>query len=592
MNPTQTQSELPPQRTMMALMDQCESKTQAAAFFAYKSGFNVFPQPYARKGGYPWKQFQYTRLDIYSLPAAFAGRCNIAVMMGRTSDNLFVIDAETREQFEYYVQELTRRHIPICAAVSGGKKGGGHLYLRCIEGEIANIPPGKLKDTEIRGNHCYVLMPPSIHPDTHKPYTWLTLNQTPPRVSIKDLAWLGVTLERKQTKPPALEIPYASLSRRNRDFLLNGAPSGERNDRLFAAACDMKGNGYDEAHALQVLMSAARFCGLPERSSRDTIQSAYSKPRLPAKPFARATNHPHEWEQAIAWAQSVTWSGRGGAGNYAAFMALCGLARHAAPDGRFRASHREIAERARMNRNTVGAVLKRLAALGLIALEGHDKTSGATLVRLTWQKAAKSDLQNQDTPYHPVGGGVSVPVLQNVLASDAAERKALGVRGSQLYAVLLSQKAPQTRKALAQAARLTYHQACAALKRLARFGLVVEKRTSDGKPCFEVAPDAARTPDALDQQVAAAAGTLGKAQQRRDKHRRERMRHITAKVIQARGGQRFLMEVLPPDVLKAMIENCEIIPPVAFRYGLVRKGSRGGVEVITQKSPLWVGEGT
>src|SRR5690606_14577298 len=162
-------------------------KTQAAAFFAYKSGFNVFPQPYARKGGYPWKQFQYTRLDIYSLPAAFAGRCNIAVMMGRTSDNLFVIDEETREQFEYYVQELTRRHIPICAAVSGGKKGGGHLYLRCIEGEIANIPPGKLKDAEIRGNHCYVLMPPSIHPDTHKPYTWLTLNQTPPRVSIKDL---------------------------------------------------------------------------------------------------------------------------------------------------------------------------------------------------------------------------------------------------------------------------------------------------------------------------------------------------------------------------------------------------------------------
>ncbi len=63
------------------------TNSQQAALILCGFGLNVFP-----KVGFPWKALQYIHLPHDGLWWAFHARCNLAVMRGRTSANLFVID--------------------------------------------------------------------------------------------------------------------------------------------------------------------------------------------------------------------------------------------------------------------------------------------------------------------------------------------------------------------------------------------------------------------------------------------------------------------------------------------------------------------
>lgn len=72
------------------------------------------------------------------------------------------------------------------------------------------------------------------------------------------------------------------ISRGTAEFLEHGAPPGERNHGLFAAACDLVGCGWDEVKARESLLIAAAKCGLPTEEAEATITSAFSKPRTPS----------------------------------------------------------------------------------------------------------------------------------------------------------------------------------------------------------------------------------------------------------------------------------------------------------------------
>ena len=75
------------------------------------------------------------------------------------------------------------------------------------------------------------------------------------------------------------------LAHATRDFIENGAGQGERNDRLFRAAADMAGNGYDPADIESALLPAALSSGLEEREALATIESACSRERSPSVPI-------------------------------------------------------------------------------------------------------------------------------------------------------------------------------------------------------------------------------------------------------------------------------------------------------------------
>lgn len=65
--------------------------------------------------------------------------------------------------------------------------------------------------------------------------------------------------------------------------LLSSPPSdrGERNNKLFEAACDMVGRGYGEDEILKHVLPGWTKAGLSENEIRRTVQSACSEPRSP-----------------------------------------------------------------------------------------------------------------------------------------------------------------------------------------------------------------------------------------------------------------------------------------------------------------------
>ena len=89
---------------------------------------------------------------------ALKGRCNIAVV---AREGFFFIDCETRATLDWCIAELLKRGIGHLRSLFGRQVGrGGHIYLRCADGEVDNIPlarrdkgqnTGRMANIEIRG---------------------------------------------------------------------------------------------------------------------------------------------------------------------------------------------------------------------------------------------------------------------------------------------------------------------------------------------------------------------------------------------------------------------------------------------------------
>lgn len=498
---------------------------QSQALMLYDAGLNVFPQPYGRKGGYAWKRLQYTRLQRdngdASLMLVTAGECNLAVMCGRTSGNLFVLDCESEGAFNYHLAQLQQRQVPLWAAKT---PRGGHIYLRCTDGEVKNIEPGRMKDAELRGQNCYVLAPPSLHP-SGVVYEWIfQQGDAPPAVHAGLIDWLTeadgtpLKLEVERYGPSALPgtlsvlSPASALSRKTRDYIQNGhlIPEGTRNNRLFRAACDLQGNDYPQDEAIRILVPAATGSGLDMREIMATIASAYSQAREPAGRNIWAPPRSTLWQYALLWVANQLWSGAGKVSERTLLLAMVERARLSANErGVFRASIREIAVLGRMGTATVQRTLTRLTMGENAVLRkcGKDRMSGATL----WQFGehilnAGQSLANRlrTLPQH------WLQYMRALFTSDATERGALGHNGMYLYQVMLSQEKPLMPSELAEAAGMTLNQVNYALKKMREMDLI--ERGESGWRAIVVDED----------ELAQRAPTQGKGEQRRERFALER----------------------------------------------------------------------
>lgn len=503
------------------------TKIQREAYKLYDVGFNVIPQPIGKKGGYAWRNAQFTRLnrndDNYGLRSLFAGQCNIAIMCGRTSGNLFVIDCESRGTFLYHINKLREKKIPLWAAKTAR---GGHIYLQATDGEVQNITSGILHEAEIKGCNGYVLAPPSIHPSGIK-YEWIAQEgEKPPQVKSKQINWLQdkagqhIKLEIQEnpkTKRGAWTMsiisPASKLSNKTRDYIKNGhnIPRGTRNNRLFSAACDLNGCGYSENETEHILSPQAAISGLPIPEIKATIRSAYSRSREPARPEKNTNIINETWRYALLWASQHQWTNRTNASDRALFLALIERSRIASNENElFRASIRELAELARLGTATVQSAIKRLKNQGYIIKYGHDKKSGASLWQFTnsiINQAKKIEL-NSDTirvPPHWLSYSVSL------FNSDVLERGALGRSVSFVYHYLLEQKEPMLPVVIAESLFISVNQVNYALRKLKACGLIV--RGSVGWVCLDFSSDEI---EAMFEDV------QGKGEARAERFRRER----------------------------------------------------------------------
>lgn len=196
-------------------------------------GFNLIPlQPNSKKpvAGSNWTQFQTEKFE-----GSFPPSCNIAVICGETSGNLYVVDLDDESLYSELPSDLMETY-----TVKTGK--GFHLYYK-----YDNFAPPNKKMDDNRGRHIdiksqggYVLGVGSIHPDTGKIYE--VINDSP----IKHLD--GNTLKEALVKM-GFNIETKSITE-----IEQGVSEGGRNDMTFKYACSMiRDRGlYGEALKLQI----------------------------------------------------------------------------------------------------------------------------------------------------------------------------------------------------------------------------------------------------------------------------------------------------------------------------------------------------
>lgn len=472
-----------------------QSRVQSAAYELYDMGLNVVPQPHGKKGGYPWKRLQYGRLnrdhEHFGLDVLFAGQCNLAVMCGATSDNLFIIDCESLIALKHHMSQLRHRKIPLWVVQTAR---GGHIYLRASNGEVHNITSGIMSDVEIKGQRGYVLAPPSVHP-TGAIYTWMIRESNEiPIVHTRDVNWLRDTSEQsiylqvdaiptQNTKGNwsyRVTSPCSNLSNTTREYIQSGynTPNGSRNNHLFKAACDMNGNGYDQSETKSILTPIALGSGLPAFEIAHTIASAYSKSRNPSRPEIKTVSSHTAWHYALLWATNRRWQGQTSATSRALSLALVERCRLAANEnGVFRASIRELAVLARLGINTIRKALKRLENSRIIQKCGQDFTSGASLWCFTStiiNTGRKIELNMSTVKIAPHWLRFSVSLFN----SDTTERGALGHSVMFVYQFMNTLELPMMPAQIAFSLGLSINQVNYALRKLRNFELL--RRSQEG----------------------------------------------------------------------------------------------------------------
>jgi hypothetical protein len=111
--------------------------------------------------------------DIATVVAWWTGKYRGANIGARVPDGLMVIDTDPRKpghaEAAAVLRELFGEFTDTLTTVSGRQDGGKHRYYRRPEGKLSAklLGPG----FDLKTSSGYMVMPPSLHPDTGLPYT-------------------------------------------------------------------------------------------------------------------------------------------------------------------------------------------------------------------------------------------------------------------------------------------------------------------------------------------------------------------------------------------------------------------------------------
>lgn len=213
---------------------------------------------------------------------------NIGIVCGRISDNLVVIDLDGEDAVQRF--ESRWGVILDTYTVRTGSGKGKHLYYY-----VNDLPPSRRHDgVEIRADGCYVVAPPSIHPDTGNAYSVIkNLPIMQLRTMHPVVEWLDRRAGRLNRQPPKqvdVKLPasggYGAAALSGELARLRGT-STYRNNQLNISAFrlgQLVGEGLlTEYEVESALYDVAIEIGLTEKESAATIRSGLSagirKPR-------------------------------------------------------------------------------------------------------------------------------------------------------------------------------------------------------------------------------------------------------------------------------------------------------------------------
>ncbi len=442
-----------------------------------------------------WKAYQYEPPSSFEREAMFSFEhdLNIGVVCGIASDNLAIIDAETKEAFKIQLQRCERAGIADTWIDETFR--GGHILTKT---PVAVKPKSfKKEGFEVRAQGQFVLLPPSTHP-SGKIYQFINQPASIVRVpSLDALDWLKLE-PAPQHKP---------LPRKARQIL-----RGEHYDRYAsrseaeqAIVTTLVNSGFDfyETLVLFRTYSPAKFAEI-ERDDPDKAMQWLKLCFDHARSFCAADSPQRRFARAVqAKAEASPWPGRHGITSKAVFLAHTNLA-HRSGQPTYHASSRDISEIAGVGRKTASNASRRLAESGLLELVQSANFSYANRYRLA-EKTNMAPL--------PHIGLEGVGSTSSFSLPDAFRRRGLGHAAFEVLRALES--GPLKAREVAQRTGRHIQTVRKALARLGRFGCAHKFCGRwKGKPISEINLE----------ELARIVGTVGARKKQKEKHRGERIR--------------------------------------------------------------------
>lgn len=194
-----------------------------------------------------------------------------------TGVRFFAVDVDIRHGGEETWDMLRAQHGALPETIEGVTgTGGRHILFAPPETFLVRNSQGQVgPGIDVRGAGGYIVAPPSLHPETKRPYNWDGLAEIEQQRIAQAPAWLLKLLEEETTgkrKPPQ-EIP-------------GRIREGGRNDTLFRAGARLRRQGFNAEEifaSLQVINTSRCEPPLPEKEVRTIAESAARY-----KPDARA----------------------------------------------------------------------------------------------------------------------------------------------------------------------------------------------------------------------------------------------------------------------------------------------------------------
>jgi hypothetical protein len=182
--------------------------------------------------------------------------------------NLLVLDVDPRNggSLEALEQLAGVALPPTLEVITGRRDGGRHLYyFRPFTQPYRGNMPGGI-DLKTNG---YMVMPPSIHPETRKPYEWAhrRIVRLPRQVAALMLPRTRIT-RRHPTAADAVALAV----------WVRTLMPGERHDGLFWAASRLHEAGVGD-RGLVLLVDAAEDIGVDRREAERVVESARKERR-------------------------------------------------------------------------------------------------------------------------------------------------------------------------------------------------------------------------------------------------------------------------------------------------------------------------
>lgn len=181
---------------------------------------------------------------------------NIGIPTGRSS-RLWVLDVDPRHGGNESLAALEAKHGSLPPTLEGRTGGGGrHLFfaVAVADAEAIRNSAGKLAaGLDVRGEGGYVVVPPSLHPDTNTEYTWAN-EMKPALAPLWVLQLVSVGLEANE-RGSGTQIP-----------------EGQRNATLTSLAGAMRRRG-SSVEAIEAALLAENAWRCEPRLSENEVRS-------------------------------------------------------------------------------------------------------------------------------------------------------------------------------------------------------------------------------------------------------------------------------------------------------------------------------